>query len=308
MRRSLFLFPCLAILALPAARADSPFLVSGPDADSLSTMLTAAERHNTFPDRFVTFLSEDDSLASTEVDDQTQENDPDLRLMLIEGDDERRDTDAANDQDRVTENRVREAIDSASPKDRTVDDRATAIQRHDAAPPTDAAPPSDADRLTARLAELNKPATRLRVAAPSAQVGEAPVNQAAQIFDQTPLWIRGGLSVPPPAQRVHVAFYHNPTYFQELNLERCGRLDCERFGYLQNLYSSVWFVGNTAMLPSRIASQPTYECVASYGDCRSCHQYDCPIEPLWMGDDCAATRRGMLSQSAALAGFVLLLW
>lgn len=167
---------------------------------------------------------------------------------------------------------------------------------------------SEDARLAIRLAELHKPAAQLTVSVPPAQAGETPVNQAAEIFDEASYLIRGHQGFASPARRVHMAFYHHPTYFQELDLERCGQLDCDRYGFLQNFYSSVWFIGNTSLLPYRLASQPPCECVMSYGDCPTCHQYDCPIEPLQWGDRCEPTRRGLLSQSAALAGFALLLW
>lgn len=303
MRCSLILIPYLAILALPGAwglpeaRADSPLLPSSSSVDLLSSTSASSGHHTDFHYRFVTFLADDRLLALFDGDERRQDDDADVKLMLIEEGDEEPNSDTTDelsqDNDGRTQARVTEAIDSATPAE-------------DGEPTEEAW--DDGARLAIRLAELNKPATLLTISLPPAQAGDTPINQAAEIFDQAPYLIRGHQGMAPPARRVHVAFFHKPTYYQELNLERCGQLDCDRCGYLQNFYSSVWFIGNTSLLPYRLASQPPCECVMSYGDCTTCHQYDCPIEPLQLGDRCALTSRGLLSQSAALAGFVLLLW
>lgn len=312
MQRSLILIPCVAILVLPSmwdlsqARADVPTSQTESSVDSLSRTsdsLTSGSlaRHVDFHYRFVTYLPDDHLLALFDTDERGANDAEDDKLILIE--DGGAQTNPARAEDLRTQSegnqvgnrvdRVDEAVESAS----AGEDRRPAEEGW-----------SDGARLAMRLAELNKPAALLTVSVPPPQVGDTPINQAAEIFDEAPYWIRGHQGFAPPASRVHMAFYHNPTYYQELNLERCGQLDCERCGYLQNLYSSVWFIGNTSLLPYRLASQPPCDCVLSYGDCPTCHDYDCPLEPLQFGESCVPTRRGLLSQSAALAGFVLLLW
>jgi len=131
------------------------------------------------------------------------------------------------------------------------------------------------------MAELKKSAGELTISLPQPDVDGVPVNQAAMILAQ-------------------------PTYYQELHLERCGRPDCERFGCLQNLYSSIYFLGNTALLSYRAASEPHAQCVPAYDDCRTCQGYDCPIEPTHFGEEFGATMRGVVSQAAAVAGFSFL--
>lgn len=171
---------------------------------------------------------------------------------------------------------------------------------------------NDEQRLARRVAELKKSATELNIAPPAwassagLDADAVPTNLAAAVLAQPPVWIVGGITSPPVAERVHVPFCHQPTYFQELNLERCGRLDCGRFGCLQNLFSSVYFLSNTAMLPYRAVSQPHCELVSGYGDCPTCQRYDCPIEPLRFCDDWGDTSRGLAAQAAALAGFAFL--
>lgn len=163
------------------------------------------------------------------------------------------------------------------------------------------------DRLAQRMSVLRKSPRDLRVGGASVGKDDVPVNQAAAILDEPPRWIFGGDRIPEPADRVHTRFCHQPTYYQEMNLERCGRVDCERLGCLQNLYSSFWFVTNTAILPYRVASQPHCRCVQAYGDCTTCQRYECSIEPLGCGDDCCQTGGRLLSESAAIAGFAFLL-
>ncbi len=305
MRRCFFLIPCIALLAGTVVSADASCAERPSPPRSQSSTLGSspvepsdALNHSRY--RFVTLLTKDRVTALVNAPRPSQDDEDEL--MLIEGGDPEPDAVEGvipapqDNQDDIAKDRVREAIDSASSGQQDMGRERSLV------------PFTDGARLAMRLAELNKPGNLLTVAMPTPAAGEVPVSQAATVFDQPPLWIAGGYSVPPPPQRVHIAFFHNPTYYQELNLERCGRLDCERCGYLQNLYSSMWFVGNTALLPYRLASEPPCESVLSYGDCPSCHQYDCPIEPLRFGESCVPTSRGLLSQSAALAGFVLLLW
>ncbi|TWT67170.1 hypothetical protein [Allorhodopirellula solitaria] len=282
MRHSLPLFLCLAVLPLPAALAETPCSAVAGAPGLLSSALTSFEQESDFPFRFVAYLQAADSPMWDEPDDRSIDVEESWSLLPI---------------------RVQDATLQA-PIQTTVETVAEAGASEASA----SGQLDDTERLTQRLAELNKPARLLSIEVPAAQPGDAPVNQAAQVFNRRPFWVHGGVSSPPPPQRVHITFYHQPTYYQELNLERCGRLDCECCGCLQNLSSSIWFVGNTLMLPYRAASQPHCQCVPSYGDCPTCHQYDCPVEPLCVKDGCASTSRGLLSQSAALAGFALLLW
>lgn len=320
MRRSLILLPCVAILALPGVwdssqtRADVPTSQSGAKMDPLLPASVSPARHTDFHYRFVTYLPDDHLLALFDADEGRIDDEVDDKLILI---------DDGEEQTNPNEQTKAATIDDLRPENKVIGDGDTVIGDGDTAARVEQAVESatagedigtseekwsDRARLAMRLAELNKPAALLTISVPPPQIGDTPVNQAAEIFDEAPYWIRGHEGFAPPARRVHMAFYHNPTYYQELNLERCGQLDCERYGYLQNLYSSVWFIGNTSLLPYRLASQPPCDCVLSYGDCPTCHDYYCPLEPLQFGESCAPTRRGLLSQSAALAGFVLLLW
>lgn len=169
----------------------------------------------------------------------------------------------------------------------------------------------DAARLEVRLAALRKPPHQLKLV-PDFPVSEdsiEPVNQAAAVL----------VSVPPrevsaqwqpilKAERVHVPFCHRPTYFQELNLERCGLTDCEAMGCLQNAYSSLWFLTNAALLPYRSLTQSPFDCVPAYGDCATCQESPLPIEPLRCHRGPSHCTRGALMQAASMAGFAFLLF
>lgn len=169
------------------------------------------------------------------------------------------------------------------------------------------------DRLTARLASLRKPASSLTLAVPATRADESgtlePINRAAVFLSNQPSRIvEGSFDEIVRADRMPMPFCHRPTYFQELNLERAGQVDCQRCGYWQNAYSSVWFLTNAALLPYRIATQPPNQCVGGYGDCRTCQKFDTSIEPLC--DKMAESKnlRGTLLQAASMAGFVFLIW
>ncbi|CAN0407280.1 unnamed protein product, partial [Hapterophycus canaliculatus] len=171
----------------------------------------------------------------------------------------------------------------------------------------------DANRLNERLSALRKPAWSLTLVPTPTNDEELeykePANRAAAFLsDQSPQLVEGSFHPIPRAYRVHVPFCHRPTYFQEMNLERCGKLDCERYGCLQNAYSSVWFLANAALLPHRIGSQSPCQCVRIYGDCLTCQRYDSPIEPICDKKTDANDCRGMLLQAASMAGFAFLVW
>ena len=163
----------------------------------------------------------------------------------------------------------------------------------------------DAARLEVRLAALQKPAHQLTLVPDFLDSEDSiePVNQAAAVL----------VSVPPrrvsaqwqpilKAERDHVPFCHRPTYFQELNLERCGLTDCESMGCLQNAYSSLWFLTNAALLPYRSVTQSPYACVPAYGDRTTCQESPLPIEPLGCQRGPSHCPRGALMQAASMAG------
>jgi hypothetical protein len=65
-------------------------------------------------------------------------------------------------------------------------------------------------------------------------------------------------------------FYHDPLYFEEPNLERCGK----NHGVFQPLVSAGHFYGRIPLLPVMLVTQRPCEKVYSLKDCRSCQEFD----------------------------------
>ncbi len=174
-------------------------------------------------------------------------------------------------------------------------------------------PPADivGPRQIALMNQLRRPMSEIRIERGAADLPmqrdiapvdrlhpPVPPNVAAKWFDDARPVVVMATDAPMPGPNRHVVgYWHRPTYFQELNLERCGRT----LGCAQNAVSAVHFLTNTALLPYRLASQPPDLPVASRGDCAVGQAYPTDIEPL----GCSA--RGALSEAAAAAGFVFLL-
>lgn len=148
-----------------------------------------------------------------------------------------------------------------------------------------------------RLDALKRPLSTVRITANSG--GEnVPVSRAPDVLgDQPAVHISSTDAAPPTFDRYTLRFCHRPLYFEERNLERCGKT----YGCATNAVSGFYFLTNTAMLPYRIASQRPDCTVATPGDCKTCQQFDCDIEPL------GHEPRGALLEAAAAAGFVFLL-
>lgn len=81
-------------------------------------------------------------------------------------------------------------------------------------------------------------------------------------------------------------FYHNPLYFEEVQLERYGNQ--RRF---QHLASTLHFFGRIPVLPYMIGTDPVDKCVTTYGRYRpgDCVPYELQRRPL--------DRKGLLSQA-----------
>lgn len=103
-----------------------------------------------------------------------------------------------------------------------------------------------------------------------------PENIAAKIFSQEPLedyaygyhhdWY------PMIAAWEAPAFYHQPLYFEEVNLERYGN----KHRHLQPVYSAAHFFANTLALPYKMGVNPPCERVYTLGHYRpgDCNPHD----------------------------------
>ena len=155
--------------------------------------------------------------------------------------------------------------------------------------------------LAMHLQRLQKPLHQVRLAAANSPLKQAPTNRAsAAISHQSSRWVTATNAAPKRAERYPIQLAHQPLYFEEPNLERCG----QGYGCLQNLVSSGHFLFNTAILPYRLATQPAKCLVRSSGDCRTCESFPTNIEPLVDGGENA---RGFLTEAASIAGFTFLL-
>lgn len=75
-----------------------------------------------------------------------------------------------------------------------------------------------------------------------------------------------GVSAP---SRYPVCFLHQPLYFEDPNLERCGVSN----GYLTTVCSAGKFLGSTAALPYLLVVTPPKTCLAALGDCPTCAEF-----------------------------------
>ncbi len=95
--------------------------------------------------------------------------------------------------------------------------------------------------------------------------GELPTDLAAARFAQA------GVIGPPESEFrdwepvtycwAASGLYHNPLYFEEINLERYGYT----WGLLQPGISAIHFFGTVPLLPYKMVAQPPHECVYTLG-------------------------------------------
>ena len=149
----------------------------------------------------------------------------------------------------------------------------------------------------AHLLRLRKPISEIRIG--EIQPGErVPENKAAIYSQPKPLIMISalGTDVLRP-DRYTVCVMHQPLYYEQRNLERCGN-GC---GYFQNAISGIQFVANTMTLPYHLGQQCPDCLVPSGGDCLTCQSLPVdlnPFPPDW---------HGLVIESAAVAGFTFLL-
>jgi hypothetical protein len=156
--------------------------------------------------------------------------------------------------------------------------------------------PGGDNAVAARLAQLHKPMATIKVEANSGI--DAPPNLARPLMaTATAVVVNDDIGSIFLPDRYTTCFMHRPLYFQELNLERCG----STYGCAQNAVSAAYFIGNSAILPYRMAMDRADECVNHWGDCAACRRYSSDIEPL------EPSLQGSVNEAAAIAGFFFLL-
>lgn len=100
---------------------------------------------------------------------------------------------------------------------------------------------------------------------------ERPVDSACQYMDNaTPI----AYYVPPRfggsrPSRNTLKLCHNPLYYEDPNLERCG----QSYGCLTTAVSVVHFSTAIAMTPFKMSQNCPRDCVQSLPDCPTCHEF-----------------------------------
>lgn len=146
-----------------------------------------------------------------------------------------------------------------------------------------------------QLRALRKPITEI-VLASNPEDAQSPENQARNLQTDDALFVSssGNLIIGP--DRYTSGFSHQPLYFEQSNLERCGN----HWGYFQNGVSAIEFLANVKTLPYHLGRQSPHSCVPSLGDCKTCEAFPEHINPFPLESKAA------IFEAAAIAGFVLL--
>lgn len=127
-------------------------------------------------------------------------------------------------------------------------------------------PDKSDERMKPRLQELQKPLGEIQFAV-SRPSERTPANLASSVLaGQAPIHVAMSVQTLATPNRYPIAALHNPLYFQETNLERCGIT----WGCAQTATSAVDFFANAFMLPYRIAKQPWCRVEQSRLDCQTC--------------------------------------
>jgi hypothetical protein len=71
-----------------------------------------------------------------------------------------------------------------------------------------------------------------------------------------------------PNRNLHPIWY-KPLYFEDPNLERCGK----GVGVFNEALSAVRFFGRVPALPTMLANNPPCQCVRALPDCPTCHKF-----------------------------------
>lgn len=99
---------------------------------------------------------------------------------------------------------------------------------------------------------------------------------------------------PWSANRDSFAFHHQPLWFEDPNLERCGK----GYRHFSSISSYIHFNANISILPYRMTAEPAWCCVRSLPDCNHCQKfgYDAYLPP-W-------SWRAAAVQAGAVVGFI----
>jgi hypothetical protein len=149
------------------------------------------------------------------------------------------------------------------------------------------------DRTAARLRVLQRPLGEIEFER-APESARAPATAALSL--KPALLITQSAHAARPRNRYAVAAQHNPLYFEEPNLERCGNT----LGYAQTFVSACQFFGNALVIPYRVAQRPW--CTIEYDrlECQSGGRLPCadPLRP---------SSKGLALETAVFTGLAFLL-
>ncbi|QDT52112.1 hypothetical protein Pan44_01210 [Caulifigura coniformis] len=150
------------------------------------------------------------------------------------------------------------------------DIRLAQVDSPDAVTPPPTSPDESLPADEVRVRTLNKPLRQIGLVEPEDTAGLRPADLAAELSPGgTPHLISGSYFALAHPSRYLYCFAHNPLYFEEANLERCGI----GHGVCQPAVSAASFIGRTALLPYSLLVTPPCSCVTTLGDCPTCHAY-----------------------------------
>jgi hypothetical protein len=149
------------------------------------------------------------------------------------------------------------------------------------------------------LKSLKKPIADIALSA-GVNRTDVPENQAASFSGSGPETLITSSGVVPFPDRYTICITHRPLYYEELNLERCGK----HHGCLQSVCSGFKFFSNTLLLAYKMGRICPDRLVGSPGDCKTCESFPCTLKTL---RKTGCDRHGLLTEAATLAGFSLLM-
>lgn len=112
---------------------------------------------------------------------------------------------------------------------------------------------------------------------------------------------RPGSGPAPSTMRLAVresyVLYHNPLYFEDADLERCGASS----GWLTPAVSVAQFVVDAALLPYRMAVDPPTSKVRDLGDCRTGSEYSADANGL------PVSLRGLAAEAGVITALIFII-
>jgi hypothetical protein len=93
----------------------------------------------------------------------------------------------------------------------------------------------------------------------------------AMMQHRKPFNVVGIARAPWQASRDSYPFYHKPLWFEDPNMERCGR----GWGPLTTTVSAIRASANIPILPYRFTAEKPWSCVRTLPDCTVCEKFGC---------------------------------